>query len=161
MPNKRINPPKALPAATVILVREYQAELQVYLLKRNAKSGFMAGNYVFAGGILDPEDREFTAWKDHVDLDPADLSSRLGGGLSAEEILAYGVAAIRETLEEAGVFLASQANQRPEDLKRIDNLRVAGDLPKEWFLNLVVSEGWTLALSALSRWSHWITPVLM
>jgi 8-oxo-dGTP pyrophosphatase MutT (NUDIX family) len=161
MPNKRINPPKALPAATVILVREYQAELQVYLLKRHAKSGFMAGNYVFAGGILDPEDREFTVWKDHVDLDPADLFSRLGGGLSAEEILAFGVAAIRETLEEAGIFLASQASQRAEDLKRIDNLRVTGDLPKEWFLNLVVSEGWTLALSALSIWSHWITPVLM
>jgi 8-oxo-dGTP pyrophosphatase MutT (NUDIX family) len=161
MQNKRVNPPRALPAATVILVREYQAELQVYLLKRHAESGFMAGNYVFAGGTLDPEDRELTVWKDHVDLDPADLASRLGGDLSEGEILAYGVAAIRETLEEAGVFLASQANRRAENLKRIGNLRVAGDLPKEWFLNLVVSEGWTLALSALSRWSHWITPVLM
>jgi 8-oxo-dGTP pyrophosphatase MutT (NUDIX family) len=141
MQNKGVNPSRALPAATVILAREYQAELQVYLLKRHAKSGFMAGNYVFAGGILDPEDRESTVWK--------------------EEILAYGVAAIRETLEEAGVFLASQANRRADDLKRIDSLRVAGDLPKEWFLNLVVSEGWILALSALSRWSHWITPALM
>jgi len=161
MQNKRVNPPKAVPAATVILVREYQTELQVYLLKRHVKSGFMAGNYVFAGGILDPEDRELTVWKDHVDLDPVGLSNRLGGGLSEEEILAYGVAAIRETLEEAGVFLARQANRRAEELKRIDNLRVAGDLPKEWFLNLVVSEGWTLTLSALSRWSHWITPELM
>jgi 8-oxo-dGTP pyrophosphatase MutT (NUDIX family) len=161
MQNKRVNPSGALPAATVILAREYQAELQVYLVKRHAKSGFMAGNYVFAGGILDPEDREFTVWKDHVDLDPADLSIRLGGGLSAEEVLAYGVAAIRETLEEAGVFLAGQANQRTEDLKRIDSLRGSGDLPKEWFLNLVVSGGWTLALSALSRWSHWITPLSM
>jgi 8-oxo-dGTP pyrophosphatase MutT (NUDIX family) len=156
-----INPAKALPAATVILVRDYRSELQVYLLKRHAQSGFMAGTYVFAGGTLDPEDREFTVWKDHVDLNPTDLSSRLGGSLSEEEILAYGVAAIRETLEEAGVFLVSQANRPAEDFKRIDNLRIAGDLPKEWFLNLVVSEGWILALSALSRWSHWITPVLM
>jgi 8-oxo-dGTP pyrophosphatase MutT (NUDIX family) len=161
MPDKHLNPPAALPAATVILVRQDQAELQVYLLKRHAKSGFMAGNYVFAGGTLDPEDREFTVWKDHVDLDPVDLTSRLGGGLSAEEILAYAVAAIRETLEEAGVFLAREANRRASDLKRIDHLRIAGDLPKNWFLNLVVSGGWTLALSALSRWSHWITPVLM
>ena len=132
MQDKPINPPKALPAATVILVREYQAELQVYLLKRHAKSGFMAGNYVFAGGTLDSEDREFTIWKDHVDLDPVGLSNTLGGGLSEEEILAYGVAAIRETFEEAGVFLAHQANQRTQDLKRLDNLRVAGDLPKNW-----------------------------
>ena len=46
-------------------------------------------------------------------------------------------------------------------MKRIDSLRIAGDLPKEWFLNLVVSGGWTLALSALSRWSHWIKPLSM
>ena len=161
MPNKRANPPDAFPAATVILAREYQAELQVYLLKRHIKSGFMAGNYVFAGGTLDPEDREFTVWKDHVDLDPAEIARRLGGGLSTEETLAYGVAAIRETLEEAGVFLAHKANQRTADLKHIDNLRIAGDLPKEWFLNLVVAGGWALALSSLYRWSHWITPVSM
>jgi len=161
MQNKRVNPPRALPAATIILVREYRAELQVYLLKRHAESGFMAGKYVFAGGTLDPEDSGFTVWKEHVDLDPAGLSSRLGGGLGEEEILAYGIAAIRETLEEAGVFLARRANRRAEDLKQIDNLRVAADLPKDWFLNLVVSGGWTLALSALFRWSHWITPVSM
>ena len=82
MQTQRLNPPRALPAATVILAREYQDELQVYLLKRHARSGFMAGNYVFAGGILDPEDRKFALWKDHLDMDPADLSSRLGGGLS-------------------------------------------------------------------------------
>jgi len=156
-----VKPPRALPAASVILVREFQDELQIYLLKRHARSGFMAGNYVFAGGILDPGDREYPVWKDHVDLDPADIASRLGGDLGAEEILAYGVAAIRETVEEAGVFLASEANQRAADLKRIDSLRVAGDLPREWFLNLVVSGDWTLALSALFRWSHWVTPVLM
>ena len=161
MRNTRVNPPKASPAATVILVREFEAEFQVYLLKRHAKSGFMAGNYVFAGGILDPGDREYSVWKDHVDMDPTDIASRLGGGLGTEEILAYGVAAIRETLEEAGVFLARVANQRAADLKRIDSLRLAGDLPPEWFLNLVVSGDWTLALSALFRWSHWITPVLM
>ena len=161
MPNKHLNPAKPIPAATVILTREYQDELQVYLLRRHAQSSFMAGNYVFAGGILDLADRKFMIWKDHVDLDPVDISSRLGGGLRVEDILAYGVAAIRETLEEAGVFLACHASQRTKDLKRINDLRVAGDLPTEWFLNLVVSEGWTLALSALSRWSHWITPELM
>jgi 8-oxo-dGTP pyrophosphatase MutT (NUDIX family) len=152
---------KPLAAATVILVRQHEAELEVYLLKRHAHSGFMAGNYVFAGGILDSEDWEFTVWKDHIDLGREDLKIRLGDGLSEEEILAYGVAAIRETLEEAGVFLADHVNRSAEDLKRIDNLRAAGDLDKRWFLDLVVSEGWTLTLSALSRWSHWITPELM
>jgi len=152
---------KPVPAASVILVRQHQAELQVYLLKRNVQSGFMAGNYVFAGGVLDSEDREFAVWKDYVDLDTEGLNRRLGGGLGEEDILAYGVAAIRETLEEAGVFMAVEAMRRSADLKRIEHLRMDGDLRKNWFLKRVVSDGWILKLSALSRWSHWITPVAM
>jgi 8-oxo-dGTP pyrophosphatase MutT (NUDIX family) len=159
---KQVLPPEPLPAATLILARELQSELQVYLLKRHAKSSFMGGSYVFPGGILDSEDWEFTVWKNHVDLATEGFCNRLGGGgLTAEQIMAYGVAAIRETLEEAGVFLASRINQNKADLKRVANLRYRAELPREWFLNLIVSEGWTLALSALYRWSHWITPLLM
>ena len=161
MLQKHTHPPKSLPAATIILVRQRRAEFQVYLLKRHAKSGFMAGQYVFPGGILDPGDWRFDVWKDHVDLDGTRLTSRLGGGLTPEEIVAYGVAAIRELFEEAGIFLAKRLNQSEQDLSRILRLQTSANLPREWFLNLVISEDWTLRLSALSRWSHWITPVLM
>jgi 8-oxo-dGTP pyrophosphatase MutT (NUDIX family) len=161
MQPKHTDPPESVPAATLILVRQHRPEFQVYLLKRHAKSGFMAGHYVFPGGILDPDDWRFDVWKDHVDLAGASLTSRLGGGLTPNEIVAYGVAAIRELLEEAGIFLANRLNQGEQDLGRILRLRTSADLPAEWFLNLAVSEGWTLALSALSRWSHWITPLLM
>ena len=41
------------PAATAILVRDGEAGLEVYLLKRSAKSGFMPGHYVFPGGTVD------------------------------------------------------------------------------------------------------------
>ena len=47
-----------LPAATVNLVRERAGDLQVYLLRRSAQSGFMGGFYVFPGGAVDPEDRD-------------------------------------------------------------------------------------------------------
>jgi 8-oxo-dGTP pyrophosphatase MutT (NUDIX family) len=161
MSNERVPPAEALPAATLILVREHQSTLEVYLLRRNVKSGFMAGNYVFPGGILDPADWNLTVWQDHVDLSAARLCDRLGGGLSPEQIMAYGVAAIRETLEEAGVFFASRLNQGQADLKRVASLRSRVKLPREWFLNLIISEGWTLRFSALYRWSRWITPLLM
>ena len=161
MQPKHTNPPEALPAATLILVRQLRAEFQVYLLRRHAKSGFMAGHYVFPGGILDPDDWRFEVWKGHVDLNGAGLTGRLGGDLTPQEIMAYGVAAIRELLEEAGIFLAKRLNQSERDLSRIVRLRTSEDLPAEWFLNLVIAESWTLALSALSRWSHWITPVRM
>lgn len=161
MRNEHITPAEALPAATVILAREHQSTLQVYLLKRHAKSGFMAGNYVFPGGILDPADWNLTVWQNHVDLPAERLCTRLGGGLSTEQIMAYGVAAIRETLEEAGVFFANRMNQGEADLKRVADFRFRAKLPREWFLNLIISEGWILTLSALYRWSRWITPLLM
>ena len=57
----------------------------------------MAGHYVFPGGILDPADWQYSFWQHHVDLDGQNRCNRLGGGsLSAEQIVAYGVAAIRE-----------------------------------------------------------------
>ena len=156
------NPPKPLPSATLIMARQHRAEIQIYLLKRHAKSGFMAGHYVFPGGILDPEDWQYNIWQNHVDLDEKALCDRLGGGsLTAEQTISYGVAAIRETLEEAGVFLAKRFNQSRMDLEQVARLASRADLPREWFINLAVSQGWTLMLSALSPWSHWITPVLM
>ena len=158
---KHTDLPGLLPAATVILVRQRRTAFQVYLLKRPAQSGFMAGYYVFPGGILDPGDWRYDVWKTHVDLDDAGLTRRLGGGLTPEEVMAYGVAAIRELLEEAGIFLAKRLRQSNPDLGRIIRLRNSPDLPEEWFLNLVMAQGWTLAFSALFRWSHWITPVRM
>jgi 8-oxo-dGTP pyrophosphatase MutT (NUDIX family) len=148
-------------AATVILTRERADRLQIYLLKRSAKSGFMAGNYVFPGGMLDPEDRDINLFESHSDLDLSTIATRLGGDLSAEKALAFCVAAIRETLEEAGVFLAHHKESLDEKMEQVGSLRLASNLAKDWFAKLVAGTGWRLTLTALSRWSHWITPELM
>ncbi len=148
-------------AATVILTREHAGKLQIYLLKRNVKSSFMAGNFVFPGGTVDVEDRQLNVFKNHSDLDSNEIYHHLGGEFPEEEALAFSVAAIRETLEEAGVFLANKDKNFETRLERACNLRLSANLTKDWFVKLVVKEGWQLALSALSRWSHWITPVLM
>jgi 8-oxo-dGTP pyrophosphatase MutT (NUDIX family) len=158
---KNGNPEIPKPAATVILVRQHLDDLQVYLLKRSTKSSFMAGNYVFPGGTIDAEDQDFQLWKNWVDLDLNGIVKQLGGHLGVEEALAFGVAAVRETLEEAGVFLAHRQKANTQELERICQLRLTPDLPKEWFQKLAVSGEWTLALSMLHRWSHWITPQRM
>src|SRR3954454_14576756 len=91
-------------AATVMLVRDAPSgELEVFMLRRNLQSDFVGGAYVFPGGGVDDHDR-------HADLEPIcegrrdlDASAQLGiesGGL------AFWVAAIRESFEEAGVLLA-------------------------------------------------------
>ena len=155
------NPASLTPAATIILTREDAGKLQVYLLQRNVKAGFMAGNFVFPGGTVEAEDRQFNIFKNHCDLGPDEIYRRLGGEISKADALAIGVAAIRETLEEAGVFLAFKDDQPDASLEQICNLRLSDNLTKDWFVNLVVKANWQLAISALSRWSHWITPKLM
>ena len=81
------------------------------------------------------------------------------GHLDPDESLVE--AAVRETLEEAGVFLADRNNMSTTDLERINSLRLAADLKRDWLVNLIENEQWCLTLSALYSWSHWITPVLM
>jgi 8-oxo-dGTP pyrophosphatase MutT (NUDIX family) len=154
--------PSVIPqAATVILTREYKSSFQVYLLKRNSGSNFMGGYYVFPGGAVDREDRRFSIYKNHIDMDRKNMLARFGGDLSESQILAFCVAAIRETLEEAGVFLAHRDHPSGSHLDHARRLRLSANLEKHWFTRLVVDTRWRLSLSALSRWAHWITPELM
>ena len=146
------------PASTVILTRHRNGELQVYLLRRSSLSGFMPGNYVFPGGTVDTEDRASGFWKAHVDMDNKSISRRFGGELTVDGAVSYGVAAVRETFEEAGVFLAHQSQQTQDDLEKVCHRREVATLPKDWLKKWVASEGWTLEFSRLSQWSHWITP---
>jgi 8-oxo-dGTP pyrophosphatase MutT (NUDIX family) len=91
-------------------------------------------------------------------MDQVTISRRLGGDLSTEDALAYGVAAIRETFEEAGVLLAYRTPQSRGDVELVCNSRRRVALPKGWLHEWVALEGWTLILSKLWRWTHWITP---
>ena len=137
------------PAATLILARQHDSELQVYLLKRNVNSRFMAGKYVFPGGVLEPHDVDVDYWMAHVDLELTEVDEHLGNGLPRSLALAYGIAAIRETFEESGIMLAGQSSP------------AINQGPHKSFPELVESAGHTLKLSALSRWSHWVSPEQM
>lgn len=153
--------PQIIPAATVILAREQAGKLQVYLLKRSSLSGFMAGYFVFPGGTVDRHDRQFELFSNHCDMTADEISSCFGSELPPERILAYCVAAIRETFEEAGVRLFHRNNHQATDLDRAACLPRSTGLEKGWFLKFVAEGKCRLAVSSLSRWSHWITPVLM
>ena len=99
-----------------------------------------------------------TLWLRHSDLDLPEVERRLGGTLPAMEALAYGVAAIRETFEEAGVLLASRAQETDSGMQAICEMRKVEKLSKGWLREWAVSGGWNLQLSRLARWAHWITP---
>jgi 8-oxo-dGTP pyrophosphatase MutT (NUDIX family) len=149
------------PASTVVLVRELERELQVYLLKRSAESGFFPGNYVFPGGTLNPHDGDWAFWQDYIDLSPEDLLKMFGSGLDLAGIVAYGVAAIRETFEEAGVLLARKRNDRDDASDKACQRGSARGPEEGWLGRKVLDEGWLLSFSRLFPWSHWITPEAM
>ena len=149
------------PASTIILAREPERELQVYLLRRSTESGFFPGSYVFPGGALNPDERDVEFWQQHIDLPSEELLKTFGSGLDIEDIIAYGVAAIRETFEEAGVFLARKKNAGNGSIEKIFERPSIDELDEGWFRRKASYEGWMLSFSNLFPWSHWITPEAM
>ncbi|MCK5835693.1 MAG: hypothetical protein KAH09_00380 [Desulfobacula sp.] len=160
MTDRKKMPPRVREAATLILVRENNDDIEVYLLKRNIKSKFMGGLYVFPGGVVEPEDKEIETWLPHIDMNPDQIKEQLGGNnFPAENALGFGVAAIRETLEEAGVLIASHKNK--QNFYDIASHRLNKNLPNSWFRTEIMNQNWILSFSSLGRWSHWITPEQM
>ena len=153
-----LSPTVPVRASTVILIRDLNGPFHVYLLKRSSRSSFMPGNYVFPGGTMDPEDMGLDFWKEHVDMDPGQAKRRFGRGLNMENAIAHGIAAVRETFEEACLLLADNNSRAGNDLEKLQEPRLNGTLPGRWLRELVLSGDWTVTLSALAPWSHWITP---
>ena len=145
-------------ASTIVLVREHESGFQVYLLKRSRRSGFFPGNYVFPGGAVASEDRDADLWLRHSDLDLPGVEQRLGGTLPGTEALAYGVAGIRETFEEAGLLLATRAQEARSGMQAICEMRKEEGLSKGWLREWANSAESLLSLSRLARWAHWMTP---
>ena len=148
-------------AATVMLVRDAPAGLEVFMLRRNLNSDFVGGAYVFPGGAVDEADS-------HADLEPysegrtdTEASAILGvdsGGL------AFWVAAIRESFEEAGVLLAYDGDgtivrlDDPAVHERFAEHRRAVDAGERRVVEVCAVEGLRLAVGAMHYFSHWITP---
>lgn len=75
-------------AATVVVLRERQGDLETLMLRRNSKIAF-GGMWVFPGGRVDPED---------------------AAGLAADDELAIArAAAVREAREEAGLLISADS----------------------------------------------------
>ena len=154
-------------AATVLLLREVEAELEVLMMCRGAGLSFMAGMWVFPGGRLDAADasaaacRRLAATSGAADCDH--LQTLEGEPVPAAQAVALRVAASRETFEEAGVLLARDAQGRPCHAARVAALQahrpaVTGDAAA--FLDMLEREDLYLDVDRLVYWSHWITPSL-
>jgi 8-oxo-dGTP pyrophosphatase MutT (NUDIX family) len=154
-------------AATVLLLREVEAELEVLMMCRGAGLSFMAGMWVFPGGRLDAADASAVACRRLAKTSGAADCDRLqtleGEPVPAAQAVALRVAACRETFEEAGVLLARDAQGRPCRAARVAALQaqrpaVTGDAAE--FVGMLEREDLYLDVDRLVYWSHWVTPSL-
>jgi 8-oxo-dGTP pyrophosphatase MutT (NUDIX family) len=149
-----LNAIEAKPAATVMLVRDDEIGVEVFVLRRTASAAFAAGMYVFPGGKVDDIDGAEAIEPYCEGLDDAQASALLGierGGL------AFWVAAVRECFEEAGVLLARKRDGSPPDPDDDDRRAVhAGTLSME---DLCIKHDLVLDLSTIRYVAHWVTPV--
>lgn len=135
-------------AATVLILRDGAEGLEVFMLRRNLNSDFVGGAYVFPGGAVDPDDAG-TASDETDDV----LRARLGRAFSLDgRERAFAVAALRESLEECGLWLGHDAPLADRDgLRR--RLFDGTKLPQ-----LARHAGLPLVTSGLVPWSRWVTP---
>src|SRR2546426_7601089 len=75
-------------------------------MQRHRASKFAAGDFVFPGGKIEPDDAPADAATWCAGLDRQDMSRMLGTAHAPETALAYWIGAIRETFEEVGILLA-------------------------------------------------------
>ena len=143
-------------SASVVLLQDGAAGMQVLLLRRHAKASSMAGIYVFPGGKLEGEDH-FTDGASHLDQPHSTLAQQLGeASTTPATAAALYVAALREALEECGLLLAEPQTAG----QGVD----AGDARKrlrggQAFTSVLETLALRLQTRALLPWSRWITPV--
>src|SRR4051794_34698921 len=99
-------------AATVLLLRDGTAGLEVYLQRRTRGMPFAGGMTAYPGGGVDPRDGDAEiAW---AGPSPGDWAAAFGcDERTARELVC---AAVRETFEEAGVLLAGPPGGGPTDV---------------------------------------------
>jgi len=138
----------ARPAATIMLVRDGAAGLEVFMTVRHHAIEFASGALVFPGGRVEDSD-------DRIAAEAGLPTDGVGPG--------FLIAGIRETFEECAILLA-----RPRGTDQLVGAdRVAGiaaafkdrvDKDHAAFADLLAAEDLTPAADLLVPFAHWITP---
>ena len=143
-----------VPAATILLLRDGDAGLEVFMVKRHHQIDFVAGALVFPGGKLEKGDSD-AALEPLIDC-PADWTAQMR---------ALGAGAIREAFEESGILLARDARTgklvSAERLEQLQHYRPLLDKREAVLAEVLETERLRLALDQLVHFAHWITPTNM
>ena len=152
----------ARPAATVVLMREGAGGAEVLLLRRNRATGFVPGAWVFPGGRVDAADGEDALADCWDGLTREGAAGRLGLGADERpEAIAYYGAAVREAVEETGVWpgvVAGGGGGLSEGpVTRAREALLGGGVPFSQVLKALDAR---LDGAAVEYIAHWVTPVV-
>jgi len=146
-------PSTPLPAATILMLRDGPAGLEVFMVVRHHQIDFASGALVFPGGKADAQDFD------------AALEPYLDGAAEDADMRAIQVSAIREAFEECGILLAREAGQAAligsARLAELEPYRTSlhdGSVSMREFLE---RESLHLACAELVHFAHWVTPTMM
>jgi 8-oxo-dGTP pyrophosphatase MutT (NUDIX family) len=153
-------------AATVILVRPSKSGAwEIFLARRHQNQTFMAGAYVFPGGQLDETDKDLQLENYIKTADVFDPCRLLqGSSLPGEKARGFFIAAIRETFEEAGIFLGGKTTGNFVSfhdeivLKRFNDYRHQLNASQITLAAIARKEEISFFPDTLIPYSHWITP---
>jgi len=144
----------AVPAATILLIRDAAKGLEVFMVKRHHQIDFATGALVFPGGKASKSDFD------------SELGTYMDGVAAwSAEMRALAAAAIREAFEEAGILLARDGRSGEfvdeARLARLEAYRQPLEKGEIGLRDLVEKENLRLACDHLVHFAHWITPKMM
>jgi 8-oxo-dGTP pyrophosphatase MutT (NUDIX family) len=138
----------ARPAATIMLVRDGAAGMEVFMTVRHHAIEFASGALVFPGGRVEDSDHAIAAREGLSNAHPAP---------------GFFIAGIRETFEECGILLARPRGS--DHLLGTDRLpgiaarfKDRVDEDHAAFAELLATEDLVPAADLLVPFAHWITP---
>lgn len=143
--------PRPRDASTVVLLRDAARGIEVFMVRRHRASGFMGDAFVFPGGKLDEADSSERVLARTRGRSIEDAMARLGEHDLGARALGLFVAAIRETFEEAGIWLGGGS--------KLGDARSAL-LAKKAFADVIEEHDLTLAADRVVPWARWVTPVV-
>lgn len=148
MPAKQVA--EALPAATIMLLRDTKQGMEVFMVVRHHQIDFASGALVFPGGKCDPQDFD------------DNLLPYIRGAHNNKNMRAIQVSAIREAFEECGILLARPMGEEHlvdgQRLAALQNCREPINKGEQPWLDFLKREQLQLACDLLTHFSHWITP---
>jgi len=146
-------PVTPVPAATIMMLRDGDDGLEVFMVVRHHQIDFASGALVFPGGKADP-----------ADFDQG-LDDYLDGATTDPDMKAIQVASIREAFEECGVLLARRAGSdaliNADRLAALESYRDRLHKGELTILEFLQREELHLACDQLVHFAHWVTPPMM